>query len=53
VPRVPRKIDEAGSPEITPIWFLWDGAAFVMTSVRQRPERAGRKPIGAHATLGS
>ncbi len=30
-------IDSAGFPHVTPIWFLWDGEAFVMSSLPHRP----------------
>jgi nitroimidazol reductase NimA-like FMN-containing flavoprotein (pyridoxamine 5'-phosphate oxidase superfamily) len=30
-------IDASGFPHVTPIWFLWDGSAFVMTSLPDRP----------------
>lgn len=30
-------IDSAGLPHVTPIWFLWDGTAFVMTSLPDLP----------------
>jgi len=30
-------IDPDGYPRITPLWFLWDGEAFVMTSVAGYP----------------
>ncbi|HET9733172.1 MAG TPA: pyridoxamine 5'-phosphate oxidase family protein [Acidimicrobiales bacterium] len=33
-------VDAAGCPAIIPIWFLWDGSAFLMTSRRQRPHVA-------------
>ncbi|MEU8896937.1 pyridoxamine 5'-phosphate oxidase family protein [Nocardia sp. NPDC048505] len=30
-------LDPAGYPHVTPIWFLWDGAAFRLTSHATRP----------------
>ncbi|MEV6273819.1 pyridoxamine 5'-phosphate oxidase family protein [Nocardia sp. NPDC051832] len=30
-------IDQAGYPHVTPIWFLWDGNAFRLTSLADRP----------------
>lgn len=30
-------IDGDGFPHVTPIWFLWDGEAFVMTCLPDRP----------------
>ncbi|GAB2670260.1 pyridoxamine 5'-phosphate oxidase family protein [Nocardia goodfellowii] len=30
-------IDAAGYPHVTPIWFLWDGSAFRLTSFADRP----------------
>jgi hypothetical protein len=40
-------IDPGGFPHITPIWFVWDGAAFVMTSLPDPPcQPAPRQPRG-------
>lgn len=33
-------VDPDGFPRITPIWFLWDGEAFRMTSLEVRPHVA-------------
>lgn len=33
-------VDPDGYPRITPIWFLWDGEAFQMTSLEGRPHLA-------------
>src|SRR5579884_751613 len=30
-------VDATGRPAVIPIWFLWDGSAFLMTSLRHRP----------------
>ncbi|WP_194817439.1 pyridoxamine 5'-phosphate oxidase family protein [Nocardia sp. XZ_19_385] len=30
-------IDPSGYPHVTPIWFLWDGSAFRLTSLADRP----------------
>ncbi|MEV0252163.1 pyridoxamine 5'-phosphate oxidase family protein [Nocardia sp. NPDC050712] len=30
-------LDAAGYPHVTPLWFLWDGAAFRLTSRTTRP----------------
>ncbi len=41
-------VDAAGFPHVTPIWFLWDGEAFVMTSLPHRPHirRLEANPAG-------
>jgi nitroimidazol reductase NimA-like FMN-containing flavoprotein (pyridoxamine 5'-phosphate oxidase superfamily) len=33
-------VDGLGRPHVIPIWFLWDGASFLMTSLRYRPHVA-------------
>lgn len=30
-------LDSRGFPHVVPIWFIWDGAAFVMSSLPHRP----------------
>lgn len=30
-------LDRNGFPHITPLWFVWDGGAFHMTSINDRP----------------
>jgi nitroimidazol reductase NimA-like FMN-containing flavoprotein (pyridoxamine 5'-phosphate oxidase superfamily) len=30
-------LDRDGFPHITPLWFLWEGGAFYMTSIADRP----------------
>ncbi|MFC9892342.1 pyridoxamine 5'-phosphate oxidase family protein [Nocardia sp. NPDC127579] len=42
-------LDPAGYPHITPIWFLWDGSAFRLTS---RPGRPHVRRIHANPRVG-
>jgi PPOX class probable F420-dependent enzyme len=39
-------LDAGGFPHITPLWFVWAGGAFVMTSIADRPHlrRIARDP---------
>jgi PPOX class probable F420-dependent enzyme len=30
-------VDDGGYPHVTPIWFLWDGEAFLMSCLADRP----------------
>jgi nitroimidazol reductase NimA-like FMN-containing flavoprotein (pyridoxamine 5'-phosphate oxidase superfamily) len=30
-------LDRYGFPHVTPLWFMWTGQAFVMTSIVDRP----------------
>lgn len=33
-------LDRDGFPHVTPLWFVWDGTAFYMTSIHDRPHLA-------------
>jgi PPOX class probable F420-dependent enzyme len=39
-------LDRQGFPHVTPLWFIWDGGAFYLTSLPDRPHvrRLGRDP---------
>jgi nitroimidazol reductase NimA-like FMN-containing flavoprotein (pyridoxamine 5'-phosphate oxidase superfamily) len=43
-------VDRDGFPRITPIWFLWDGDAFVMSCLPHRPH-VRRLTVNPNATL--
>ncbi len=53
VPARVATLDRDGFPHVTPLWFVWSGGAFYMTSLYDRPHlnrlrrnsRAGRERL--------